>query len=327
MSVSPLVRQHFLLRALASSKNGRCAADLHRELVKSLRTDISLRTLYRDIDDLSAIFPLTEEERGQKTYYMLLDNFKFEQILCSFDELMAIIFINRLLENLGSDPITTAGIELTNRLISGLAEPQRLYLMDIYQHFRVEFPGGCRGAQKIQLLADAIRLQKAVRISYRSFGSEGESLRVIHPYKIYFRQHYYVVAWCTARDSLREFRLDRIKDAEMLDIIFVPDSSFDYEEYSKRSWDALKGEGDYTVVLRFSPDSSSYVKEYLGGKADRIEDMADGSIMFYKTVSLLDEIFAWILSMGAEVQVVSPVRLKNMVREVIRLQAERLGII
>lgn len=327
MSVSPLVRQHFLLRALASSKKGRCAADLHRELVKSLRADISLRTVYRDIDDLSAIFPLAEEERGQKTYFMLLDHFKLEHILCSFDELMAVIFINRLLESLGSDPITTAGIELTNRLISGLAEPQRLYLMDIYQHFRVEFHGGSRGAQKIQLFADAIRLQKAVRISYRSFRSEEVSERVIHPYKIYFRQHYYVVAWCTARDSLREFRLDRIRGAEMLDTIFVPDPSFDYEEYNKKSWDALKGEGEYTVALRFSPDSSGYVKEYLGAKADRIEDEADGSIMFYKTVSLLDEIFAWILSMGVEVEVISPIELKNMVREVVRLQAEKLGII
>lgn len=327
MSVNALVRQHFLLRALASSKRGRCADDLHRELVKSLGGDISLRTIYRDIDDLSAIFPLAEEERGQKTYYMMLEHFKLEDILCSFDELMALIFINRLLENLGGDPITKAGIKLTDRLISGLAEPQRLYLQDIYQHFRVEFPGSIgRGAQKLQLLADATRLQKAVRISYRSFGSEAKSERIIHPYTIYFRQHYYVVAWCTARDSLREFRLDRIEEAEMLDSFFKPNPSFNYEEYSKGSWDALKGEGDYLVTLRFTPEASGYVKEYLGNKADRIEDEADGGIIFHKKVSLLDEIFAWILSMGADVEVVSPPKLKDMVKAVIRQQAKKLGI-
>ncbi|MDD4658481.1 MAG: WYL domain-containing protein [Eubacteriales bacterium] len=328
MSINALVRQQFMLRALAGSKNGRSAEDLHRELVKSLMEDISLRTIYRDIDVLSKIFPITEEQRGQKIYYMMLDNFKLEEIQCSFDELMAVVFINRLLESLGHDPVTEAGIKLTDRLISGLPEPQRLYLKDIYQNFRVEFPGSeGRGAQIIQLFADAIRLQKAVRIHYHAFGANENSERIIHPYTIYFRQQYYIVAWCTSRNSIREFRLDRIEAAEMLETLFEPDPSFNYEEYSKRCWNALKGEEDYQVVLRFSPGASGFVKEYKGNKADRLKDLPDGSLEFHKSVSMLDEIFAWVLSMGSEAEVVAPEELKSMVKETIREQAKNLGLI
>lgn len=328
MSTNAVVRQQFLLRALASSKNGRTADDLHRELSKSLPDEVSLRTIYRDIDDLSAIFPVTEEQRGQKTYYMLLDSFKLEEIYCSFAELMAVIFVNRLLESLGRDPITEAGIKLTQRLIAGLPEPQRLYLQEIYQNFRVEFSGSeGRGAQILQVFADAIRLQKAVKIQYNAFASGESSERIIHPYTIYFRQQYYIVAWCTSRDSIREFRLDRIQEAEILETYFEPDPSFDYEEYSKRCWLALKGEEDYRVVLRFTPEYSPFIKEYMGNKADVLKDLPDGSLEYHKTVSMLDEIFAWVLSMGTEVEVLAPEELKTMVRDTIRKQAEKLALL
>lgn len=328
MSINPLVRQHFLLRALAGVKNGRCAEDLHREMAASLTTDVSLRTIYRDIDDLSAIFPITEEQRGPKTYYRLLDHFKLEEIHCSFAELLALVFINRLLENLGPGQVTAAGLGLTQRLIAGLPEPQRLYLLDLYPYFRVEIPGGTgRGVKIIQLLADAIRLKKAVRISYQAFGSDEESQRIIHPYTIYFRQKYYVVAWCTARAALREFRLDRIKEAEMLEILFQPHSSFNYEEYSKRSWEALKGEEDYQVVLRFAATAANFIREYLGNKADRLVDLPDGGLEFYKSVSLLDEISAWVLSMGAEVEVLAPPELQTIIKETVTEQAKKLGLL
>lgn len=328
MGASSLVRQHFLLRALAGSKAGRSAEDLHRELTDSLVADVSLRTVYRDIDVLSAVFPVTEERRGQRTYYAVLDHFKLDEIHCSFDELMAVVFINRLLENLGNDPITEAGIRLNKRLILALPEPQRLYLQDIYRLFRVELTGGIgSGPQIIQLLADAIRLHKAVKIRYHAFGAEQDSERIIHPYTIFFRQQYYVVAWCTARDSIREFRLDRIAEAEMLETVFEPDSSFSYDDYCQKSWQALKGEKDFQVILRFSPAISQFIKEYSGDKADELIDLPDGSLEFHKSVSLLDEIFAWVLSIGPEVEVVAPSELANQIKEAIRKQAIKLGLL
>lgn len=327
MSTNPLVRQQFLLRALSWSKGGRSAEDLHRELNQCMIGEVSLRTIYRDIDDLGSIFPITEEKRGQKTYFKMLDNFKLDKIQCSFAELMAVVFMNRLLESLGSDPVAEAGKKLTDRIINGLPEPQRLYLLDLHQLFRVEYPGDGRGSQMLQLIADAIRLQQAVRIRYHAFGAKESSLRIIHPYTIYFRSQYYVVAWCTVRDSLREFRLDRILEAEMLETLFEPDPSFDYEEYNKHCWNALKGDGDYQVVLRFPKAAANYIKEYMSNKADSLRELPGGGLEFTKRVGLLEEILAWVLSMGAEVEVVSPPELAALVRDNIREQAEKLGLL
>jgi predicted DNA-binding transcriptional regulator YafY len=321
-------RQLYLLRALAGRKNGRTAEDLHQELEDNLEVDVSIRSVYRDLDDLSVQFPITDVIRESKTYYSMMDHFKLGDIQCSFDELMALVLMNRMLESLGSDPTVDAGLAVTKRLISGLPELQQRYLGGIYRHFRVELPGSqARGSQIFETFVEAVRCHRAVKIRYHAFISNEISERTIHPYTIYFRQQYYIVAWCTARESIREFRLDRILDAESLETSFTESSDFNYEDYTKRSWGGLKGGRDYQVVLKFTPESSRFVQEYHGDKADSLKDMPDGSLEFYKSVSALDEIFPWVLSQGPDVEVLAPQELKDMVVEAITKQAQKIGLI
>lgn len=328
MSIGTVDRHHYLLRALAGYKNGRTADDLHRELEEGLGVRVSIRTIYRDLDVLSRHFPITEEVKNHKTYYFMLDHFKLESIQCSFDEIMALAFMNRLLESLGSDPVVDAGKRLTGRLVAGLPELQQRYLEDVSRHFYVELPGSdSRGAQIIQTFIDSIRLHREVKIRYHAFNSDEVSQRIIHPYTIYFRQQYYIVAWCTVRNSIREFRLDRILEAQVLETEFSLQPDFKYENYSSRCWDALKGDEDYWVVLRFRPQGSRFIMEYHGDRADELKELPDGSLEFCKRVSTLDEIFPWILSHGAGVEVIAPQELREMLEESIRVQAEKIGLI
>lgn len=326
MSTNKLDRQLYLLRALDSRKTGRTAEDLHREL-SDLGVDVSVRTVYRDLDDLSLHFPVSEEVRDNKYYYFMTDRFTLEDIQCSFAEMMALVFINRLLEALGNDVVVDAGIELTRRLVASLPELQQRYLEGIHQHFRVEL-SGCQGLSGpiIQTMIEAVRCNREVRIRYHAFRSDEVSQRVIQPYTIYFRQQYYVVAWCKVRNSIREFRMDRILEAIALDTEFSPAPEFNYEEYNTRSWNALKGQEDYQVVLHFTPEYSRFIREYHGDKADKLRNLANGGLEFFKAVSTLDEIFPWVLSHGAEVQVIEPQELRELVRETIRRQGEINGL-
>lgn len=327
MSANKLDRQLYLLRALDSRKTGRTANDLHREL-SDLGVDVSVRTVYRDLDDLSLHFPVGEEVRDNKCYYYMMDRFKLEDIQCSFAEMMSLVFINRLLEALGSDAVVDAGIELIRRLVASLPELQQRYLEGINQHFRVEL-SGCQGQSGpiIQTLIEAVRCHREVRIRYHAFRSDEISQRVIQPYTIYFRQQYYVVAWCKVRNSIREFRMDRILEAEALDTEFLPDPEFSYEDYNTRCWNALKGQEDYKVVLHFTPEYSRFIREYHGDKADELRDLANGGLEFFKAVTTLDEIYPWVLSHGAKVKVIQPQELHERVLETVRRQGEINGLI
>lgn len=323
--VDKISRQMFILSKLAGSSKGYSAEELHRLLEHEHGIKVSVRSVYRDLDDLSVIFQITEEERQGRTYYILVNKYTLAEIQFDFQEMMALMLMARLMEGLGNDPVMQAGRALAEKIISKMPKFQRQYLESLQPYFRVELPGqGGERPKLLQTFLDAARTGQEVTIRYRSFSSNQVSTRVIHPYTVYFRNNYYIVAWCTQRQDLREFRLDRVEEARLETTQFQVRENFDYEAYSRGRWDAMTGSGDYQVVLHFSPHLARFIREYHGARADKLVDLPDGSLEFHKTVSILDEVYPWILSHGSGVAVLSPPELKEMVAETIRAMAAQL---
>lgn len=62
-----------------------------------------------------------------------------------------------------------------------------------------------------------------VRILYRAAGAKEAAPRVVEPHEVLSDGDYrYLAAWCREADGWREFRLDRIEDAKVLDDTFEP---------------------------------------------------------------------------------------------------------
>ncbi|MTI94084.1 MAG: WYL domain-containing transcriptional regulator [Firmicutes bacterium] len=321
-------RQMYLLFTLAELRRGRTAEDLQQDLETVLGVSVSVRTIYRDINELSLTFPITEEVRNGKAYYFMLDRFRLDDVQFTFKELIALMLLQSMLDNLGSDPVIEAGKQLTERFIAKLTPSQQQFLKGLYDYFRVEMPGNWGNkSDLLQLFFEAAFGQQEVEIEYYSFHSDEVMTRIIHPYTIYYRQQYYIVAWCTERKEIREFRLDRVQAARVLDSGFTPDPGFDYESYSKNCWEALKGKASYDVVLRFSPEYSRFIREYHGLRADSLCDLPDGRLEFRKAVSMLDEILPWVISHGPEVEVVAPPELREQVVDTVTRHARQLGLL
>ncbi|MGI8751877.1 MAG: helix-turn-helix transcriptional regulator [Acidimicrobiales bacterium] len=94
-----------------------------------------------------------------------------------------------------------------------------------------------------QPVLDAVRLgtdqHRMVEISYYSFGRDGHSERVVHPWRVFNHAgQWYVDGWCELAEAERLFRVDRISSAVVTDRrfdapgsaapadrVFAPDSS------------------------------------------------------------------------------------------------------
>jgi len=83
----------------------------------------------------------------------------------------------------------------------------------------------------ITTLAEAIREQRLVQVEYQKEGEETWSPRVVEPYFLE-RQlpNWYVHTWDRTSDGARTFRLDRMRNAELLDERFEPRADYDPNE-------------------------------------------------------------------------------------------------
>ena len=113
---------------------------------------------------------------------------------------------------------------------------------------------------------------------------------------------------------MRMFVLDRIKMLKVTDERFTPPKDFNLDDLMRHSFKVMHDEL-YTVRVRISPAWARWVGEKIWHESQRAKKNGDGSLELTFKVAGLDEIKRWILSLGPEVVVLEPERLKEMVRK------------
>jgi predicted DNA-binding transcriptional regulator YafY len=111
--------------------------------------------------------------------------------------------------------------------------------------------------RNVGVLRDAATEVRVVRMIYRSVGKEETTEREVEPWSVFATLgRWYVLGHCRLVDGQRTFRVDRIKELEVLDETFerpstVPAPGVGY----------LPSEGDVTCVIELKP-AARWVLEY-----------------------------------------------------------------
>jgi predicted DNA-binding transcriptional regulator YafY len=112
-------------------------------------------------------------------------------------------------------------------------------------------------SQNVGVLRDAAAEGRVVRIVYRSVGKEETTERDVEPWSVFATLgRWYVLGYCRLVDDQRTFRVDRMKQVEVLDQIFerpasVPEPGVGYSP----------SKDDVTCVIDLEP-SARWVLEY-----------------------------------------------------------------
>jgi len=163
-------------------------------------------------------------------------------------------------------------------------------------------------------LQKAMSKKRKVKIQYRSF-FEGEVIAVeLSPYHLmYNHRAWYVLGFSSLHKSIRTFKLNRIRELEIIDKCFVDGEKFDLTEYLGRAWSMIPEGRLYNVKLRFLPKVANNVSEVLWHSTQKTARRKDGSVIMEFRVDGLGEIFWWILGYGDQVQVLAPQSLRKKV--------------
>lgn len=170
-----------------------------------------------------------------------------------------------------------------------------------------------------ELLADvrrAVDERRRLRLTYYSAHSDTTTERVVQPYLLLnWRGELYLVAHCETRRDLRDFFLPRIRAHALLDPpnAFSLPSDWNPEHYLHQAFEMRRGEASVRVRVRFSPFQSRWARERRYHPSQETEAEADGSLIVTLHVAGLADVKRWVLSFGAEVEVLEPDALRVQV--------------
>ena len=111
----------------------------------------------------------------------------------------------------------------------------------------------------LEELRHAAASRRRVRIDYYSFGRDGHSTRVVHPWRVFNAAgNWYVQGWCESVEGERIFRADRITASETMQDTFEPPPALgevDAAVYHPRP-------DDEVVVLDLDPPAHWIAEQY-----------------------------------------------------------------
>lgn len=278
------------------SKGHAAAPELAREF------EVSVRTIYRDIDALSSAGIPVYAETGRNGGIYLLDNYVLDNALLSDQEKQ------ELLSSLQSLSVLDHVYE--KEMMTKLSA---LFQIQSDNWFEVDFSRWGRKTKdnaRFEKLKDAVVNHETVSIVYA--GSSGmRSKREINPLKLLYKaKEWYVKAYCTEKEDFRIFKLNRMIELEPTGRRFSPVPFPDCEDAQNFSYNK--------IVLRF-PKNMAY-RVYDEFDPGEIEVQEDGTLIAEAEMPEDDWLTGYLLSFGAQVEVVEPAYL----REVISNEAKKI---
>ena len=281
------------------------------------RIDVSARTVYRDLKAIDQEIGVAVWSEDGK-WGVVGDEF-LPALKLTLTEAMAVVLSARLMVRYADkyDADLAAAFEkLQEVLPRPLAEHVNRTLSVLAQHPRDE-----AFSERVHLLVRAWAERRVVTLEYEParYAPEAAPRRaVVRPYLIEpsLQTHaLYLIGWDETRDGLRTFKIERIRDVALTPRTFDPPEpgsaeAGTIESTLERAWDIIADQPPVEVVLRFVPEVAARVGEATWHPSQRLERQPDGSLLWRAIVAGTIEIRLWILSWGADVEVLEPAALR-----------------
>lgn len=267
--------------------------------------EVSVRTIYRDVDALSGAGIPIYAEAGRNGGIHLMNSFVLDKALLSEEEKQEIL---AALQSL------SAAQRINSNLT--LSKLSAIFKVSSENWLEVDFSrwgNENHDNETFEAVKAAIIQHKAAKITYAN-SYEAIRERKIYPLKLSYKSKaWYVKAYCTEKKDFRLFKLARILAWKMLE------ESFSYCPYPSQA-DAPPQEYN-TITLRFPREMAYRVYDEFDKTQVQIEENGDLAVsaMMPEDVWLV----GFLLSFGTQVDILSPAYLREAVARQAKLIYEK----
>ena len=300
---------------------GRMTAEaLSREM------DVSVRTIYRDVESLSAAGIPVYGDRGPAGGYQLLDGYRTRLTGMTPDEAESLFLagVPGPAAELGLGTVLAAA---QLKLLAALPPELRSHAGRISERFHLDAPSWFREGEKLPhraAVAGAVWNQRLLHIHYQRW--RGEVTRTVEPLGLVLKAGiWYLVARCEGQD--RTYRVSRILEMETLSERFERPDVFDLAEF----WDTWSVQFEqrlyrHEVTLRLSPRGFELLPYFFNPAAARSAQLSAGPpdancwVQVNLPVESIEYCHFELLRLGPEAEILAPPEVRE------RMQASVMSL-
>ncbi|MGO4697857.1 helix-turn-helix transcriptional regulator [Paenibacillus sp. 2TAB26] len=276
------------------------------------RLEVSLRTIYRDLDSLNLAGIPIVSYTGAEGGFEIMENFRLDRQMLSFDELIALstalrglqstqVFENQNLEGL---------LDKVGALVSK-AEQGRLVGADQVIIDLNPWKSSSSERNKYDTLHKAVSDKKLIRFTYTN-GQGGETERCIEPMGLVLKGYtWYLHGYCLNRDDYRMFRLSRIRNLLILEDTFQR-RIVNLSELNE-NWSPQRDTKMVDLVLRFTGPAKVSAADHFD--SDEIERQPDGSLIVRVRYPDNDWLVGFLLHFRTDLLILEPLHVAEEVRK------------
>jgi predicted DNA-binding transcriptional regulator YafY len=288
--------------------------------------EVNPRTVHRDIDCL-------RDQLGAPIVYDPLHNgysyndpsyrIPFQQV--TEGEFVALFLAERLLRQYHATPFAADLARIFRKFAAFCDGPMALDPEHLAQAYAIrQKPPAPAEVERFRQLHRAVREGRRLELVYYTASRDLTQRRVVDPYGLALTEDWYLVAFCHLREDVRIFAPGRIQELQETGERFERPADFNLQAYLDQGFKTMRGLGPpQTVRLRFAPAAAIYVREKKWHPTQKITENPDGGLTLEFRVNHLLEVKRWVMSFGAECEVVEPEELRDEIGTEIRKMLAR----
>jgi len=266
---------------------------------------VTRRTIYRDIAALSEMGVPIASLPGEG--YQLMEGFYLPPLVFTPAQAGALVLGARMLASQAAGQTATDADEAVAKILHILPTSTREHIERLseiiqffmpYERFNLDDP-------RLVSLQRAILERHPIFIRYHSYSRDEITAREVEPHSLtYSNGSWYVSGYCRLREAVRGFRLDRVEELNILT------GTFDLRPISEEAA-AMR-----VVQVRFASAIVRWVRErqHYAFQSETVDSQSGDAVMVYRVYKLA-ELKPWLLSWGADAEVLTPDSLRQEIRQ------------